>query len=311
MFRRFMFQPLMHAAGADGAAAGGGSPTPTPTPSPSPTPAPTPSPTPTPTPTPSSVLATGANANMEWLSDKYHVKTADGKLDEAASIRKQAEAYSPLAKRMVDIGLPPESADKYELKAPEKFDQAIFDNFAQDKSTKDFMTAAHAKGFTQGQMDFVMNHFLTNVVPQIGEGGAALDTEAATAQLKEVWKSDQEMQQNAGAAYRAANTIAQAVGLKYEDVEAAGLGNNPVFLRIMAAIGKEMGEDTSPNNAGDNSATQGFEERSVELRKQLEALPIHDPKRKAVQTELDGLYNKRYGTHRVNVSQFKAATAKK
>src|SRR5438128_8654610 len=42
----------------------------------------------------------GAATPLDWVQAKYIVKDAAGNVDEAASIRKQAEAYGPLVSRM-------------------------------------------------------------------------------------------------------------------------------------------------------------------------------------------------------------------
>jgi hypothetical protein len=276
---------------------GGGAPSPTPSPTPAPSPSPTPAPTPAPTPTPSPSALSSA-APLDWLSDKYHVKGPDGKVDEAASIRKQAEAYAPLAKRMVDVGLPPEKPDGYKLESlPQGLDPA---EFAKDPATGDFLKVAHAEGLTNKQVNAVVAHYLKFATEQ-GEAGAALTTESATTALKQVWTSDADFRQNTGAAWRASNSLASVAGVKYEDIEAAGLGNNPVFVRLMAALGKEMGEDVPPIDATQSGEGKTFEEQASSLRKELEALAMHDPKRKGVQERLDALYARKYGTAKVNL----------
>jgi hypothetical protein len=64
--------------------------------------------------------------------------------------------------------------------------------------------------------------------------------------LKETWTDDGAIKENIALAYKAATQYASKAGLSYEDLAAAGLDNNPTFIRIMAALGPEVGEDRSP-----------------------------------------------------------------
>lgn len=247
------------------------------------------------------ILAGGQAANLEWLSDKYHVKTADGKIDEAASIRKQAEAYTPLSKRMVDVGLPPEKPEAYKLELPADVKDVKLEDFAKDANTQAFLKGAHAAGMTDKQVNFAIAHYM-KVAPQLAGAGGEISAEEATTQLRTVWKTDADFKQNASSAYRASASLASVAGLTYDDIEAAGLGNNPVFLRLMAALGKEMSEDTTPNGDAPGGAGGTFEEQTQALRKQLEAMPLHDAKRKGLQEQLDALYSKKYGSQRTAFS---------
>ena len=72
------------------------------------------------------------------------------------------------------------------------------------------------------------------------------------------------------------------------------IGNNPIVLRLLANIGKEMQEDSPASGGG---VPEGdFNSKVAELRAELEKLPQSDPRRKQVKAELDGMYSRRYGS---------------
>jgi hypothetical protein len=95
-----------------------------------------------------------------------------------------------------------------------------------------------------------------------------------------------------GPRIQATTVFAKSVGIPIEEIDAA-LGNSPVFIRIMEAVGREMGEDLPPlESPGDHAAN--FQTQAADLRAQLDKLELHDPKRKELQTKLDTLYQRRY-----------------
>ena len=52
-----------------------------------------------------------------WLPEKHRVLDAEGKLDEAASARKLADAYRHLEGKLGSGDVPPKSAEEYTLQA--------------------------------------------------------------------------------------------------------------------------------------------------------------------------------------------------
>lgn len=193
-----------------------------------------------------SVLNQGANVDPSaepsaWIPEKYQVKKDDGSIDIDASARKLAEAHGHLEKRLGSGDLPPKTADEYQLTLPDTFKDV---DVRADPDMAEFLQDAHAAGMNQKQVDAVMKAY-AKMATTMAQGGAAASMEDCSAELRKTWASESDFKRNAGLAYQAANVAAKMAGLSYDDIEASGLGNNPTFLRLMAALGPEFSEDTS------------------------------------------------------------------
>jgi hypothetical protein len=197
---------------------------------------------------PAAGAAAAAPAGLEFLQEKFHVKDAAGKLDEAASLRKQAEAYAPLVKRLGTDEMPPATAAEYKLTMPAELDQAAFDEFVKDPATVAALEGMHKLGLTNKQVDAVMQMYLQSAAT-MAAGGQALSAEDTITDLRKDWKTEAELTKNIGAARHAATELGSRVGLDFAAIEAAGLANNPAFIRMMAALAPELGEDTAPAGA--------------------------------------------------------------
>ncbi len=181
-----------------------------------------------------------APAPSEWLPEKYQVKADDGALDIEASARKLAEAHGHLEKRLGAGDLPPKTAAEYKVTPPETMGDYKPE---EDAGMTAFLEDAHKAGMTQGQIDAVMKHYFA-VAPTLAGAARALDEAQATEALQKVWGTDErEFKRHAGLAFTAASAAAERAKISMEDIEAAGLGNNPVFLRLMSALGSEFRED--------------------------------------------------------------------
>jgi hypothetical protein len=218
----------------------------------------------------------------DWAPERLRVKSADGKLDVDATGRKVAVAYGELEKRMKDVGSPPESPDKYEIAAAKDEDKALIAEITADPAMKEFVKNAHAAGYSNKQINLAINSFLP-LAKSLVEGAGNASADECIETLKGVWKTDADMTKNMATGKRAALAFGGATGIKFEEIEQSGLANNPLFCRIMAAVGKEMGEDVAANdtngNAGGKTLDQQIEENYAELQK----LDINDPKRPALQ----------------------------
>jgi hypothetical protein len=82
-----------------------------------------------------------------------------------------------------------------------------WEEFKADPRMQGFMKTAHAKGITNDQMSFILGEYAQRA-PELVGGAAELDSEVATTQLREVWKTDAEFKQNIGLAFRAFNSLA-------------------------------------------------------------------------------------------------------
>lgn len=241
-------------------------------------------------PAPGSVLSTG-NTGTDFIPEKYRTNKEDGSLDLEASSRKVAEAYKHLETRMGSGDAPPKTHEEYAPKI--EVEGFNWDEFKADESTQSFLKGAHAKGLNNDQVEYVIGEYLKAAPGLIG-GAAVLTQQDCTAALKAVWGDDQSIRANVSASYRAAEAFASqgdapgnfnALMTKY--------GNDPDFIAFTANIGKELKEDRAINGGAQVSEAD-FAVKTDELRQQLQDLPAHDPKRKGIQAQLDGMYNQKY-----------------
>lgn len=174
--------------------------------------------------------ATDPNA---WLPEKFRVNGTDGALDLEASARKQAEAYGHAEKRLATGDVPPATADEYDVKS-DKFD---FAEFKKDPDSQAFLKAAHAKGMTNAQLDFVLSDFHSRST-ELVQGAAALDAKTCVDTLQAEW-GDQ-TQANLG---KAAD-VALRLGATREELDS--FGNNPAVCRMLLKLHGEMAEGLPP-----------------------------------------------------------------
>lgn len=237
-----------------------------------------------------SLLSTGAGepgAN-DWIPEKYRVMGEGGILDIEGSARKLADAYSHLEKRMGSGDTPPKTADEYAPKV--EVEGFKWDEFKADPRMQSFMKSAHAKGITNDQMGFILGEY-AQLAPELVNGAAALDSEAATTQLREVWKTDAEFNKNIGLAFRAFNSLTDEGDRGRIDE----IGNNPMVIRMLAKIGAEMQED-APAGADSNPAEQQT------IRDLMKSEAYMNPKHtdhECVSATVKAYYQKRYGDQTV------------
>ncbi|HEI8775480.1 hypothetical protein [Enterobacter cloacae] len=237
-----------------------------------------------------SLLSTGANepGASDWLPEKYRVMGEDGKLNIEGSARKLADAHTSLEKRLGSVGTPPKTADEYEPKV--EVEGFNWEEFKADPRMQSFMKTAHAKGITNDQMSFILGEYAQRA-PELVGGSAALDSEAASTQLREVWKTDAEFNKNIGLAFRAFNSLADDADKGRIDE----IGNNPMVIRMLAKVGAEMQEDAPAG--GDVN----LEEQQT-IRDLMKSPAYMDPKHadhERVSAKVKAYYQKRYGDQTV------------
>ncbi|HIE4193226.1 MULTISPECIES: hypothetical protein [Burkholderia] len=233
--------------------------------------------------------AAGAGG-FDWLPEKYRVNGADGALDLTASAQKLAGGYGELSKRMVDGGAPPAAAAEYQVTIPEQFKDAVGD-LNNDKLFTEFRADMHALGLSQKQFDGVMAKYFS-VVPGLVAGGQQYSSESATADLRKTWGDDATFQKNVGLAFRASSAVAKAADMSFDDLEKAGLANNPTFIRIMAALGPEFAEDAPTNGSAGGFMSEDDVKKL--MISEANTNPKH-PDHKATRARIDAFYNRKYG----------------
>lgn len=195
------------------------------------------------------MLAAGAAAGaaagqVDFIPEKYRVNKEDGSFDLEASSRKLADAYSSAEKRIGSGDIRPATAEEYQVAVPDAFKETWKPE--EDASFKDFRAKAFDAGLTQKQLDLVMGQYF-EMAPKLVAGAGLLDAQGAEAELKKTWATEADFKRNVTNAYTAASAIAERAGVKLDDIMApTALGNNPMFLKLMAAIGPEFKEDRVP-----------------------------------------------------------------
>lgn len=230
-----------------------------------------------------SALTSGVEWTPQSIPEKFRVAGADGELDLAASLRKVDEHRSALEKRMGTGDIRPKTADEYKLPDNDTFKGLQLD----EAGAKAFRQEAHDMGLSQKQYEGVMSKWAA-LAPELVNAGQAETVDTAVAALKSVWKDEGEYKANITAAFSAASKFGEAAGFTAEEVDKA-IGNNPVAIRMFAALSKEMGEDRTPSAA--NGGTGG----SVQTRSEYVAenwaaySNPQDPKHKAVTDRANAL----------------------
>jgi len=202
-----------------------------------------------------SLLQSGATpaepGAFDFIPEKLRVNKEDGAFDLEASSRKMGEAYSALEKRFGAGDVPPKTVDEYKVAVPDAFKEAI--DPATDEGMKGFLAGALEQGMTQKQVDFVMSKYF-DMAPKLVEGAQQYDTESAKAELGKVWNNEADMKRGVRNAFVGASAAAQKAGMDINAIMNGRLGNDPDFVRLMAALGPEFQED--PGVGGMQMVTQ-------------------------------------------------------
>jgi hypothetical protein len=230
---------------------------------------------------------------QEFIPEKFRVSKDDGSFDLDASARKLADNYAHLEKRLGSGDVPPKEVGEYTIEPPETMGEY---KAGEDPTMQSFLADAHKAGLTQGQLDVVMKHYF-QAVPELAGAFQQVDQQQATEQLQQVWgKDEKEFRRNAGLAHVATSAAIERAGLTMEQVEAAGLGNNPVFLRMMSALGSEFQEDAGPGK----TSFRSFGEDDVQQLMLSDAYknPRH-PEHDKVSAQVRGYFERKHGTQAV------------
>ena len=185
-----------------------------------------------------SALSGGVEWSLQSVPEKYRVNGDDGEIDVTATMRKVDEHRSALEKRLGVGDIRPKTADEYKLPETDAFKALPID----PATAKAFKEKAHGWGLSQSQYEGVMAEYAT-LAPQLVQAGVAETVDSAVGSLKEAWGADYE--KNIRESHRVVNRVAQTAGIPYEEVEKA-IGNNPVAIRLFAALAPEMREDSTP-----------------------------------------------------------------
>jgi len=240
-----------------------------------------------------SLLAQGAQQGVaagDFIPEKFRVNKEDGSFDLEASSRKLAESYGNLEKHRGTDEVRPATAEEYQVQVPDAL-KDMFDP-KNDAGTKEFLAKAHEAGFTQKQIDLAMSTWF-DMAPKLLQGSAALDQTQATETLKKAWTNDGDFNRNVANAFRATAAAVERAGLSMDEVEKAGLGNNPTFLRLMSALGHEFQEDSTPGTFEMRATPQ--DDVETMMRSEAYTDPHHKDHAR-VSAAVRGFFERKHGT---------------
>lgn len=195
--------------------------------------------------------AAGSADPLAFIPDKFKVNGADGQLDAKATLAKALASYTELEKRVGAGAAPPASADEYKpdavlAKLKEATGQDIKLDDAQSKAFRD---TAHKLGLSQAQYEGIVGAYFENVQGMVDTAFDNAMAKGAEA-LSKAWgaKDGEPFKANMGSAVKAFMKYAPAEMRTQQVMDQ--IGNNPVVLQVLAAVGKELREDVRPNAGG-------------------------------------------------------------
>ncbi|MDX1497050.1 MAG: hypothetical protein R3352_05815 [Salinisphaeraceae bacterium] len=230
----------------------------------------------------------GAENPYEFLPEKYRVFGEDESFNLEASAKKLSEGYQNLAKRLGSDEAPPESPEGYEINAENLGEEFDAQAFMQDEGTQGFLKRMHAKGMTNAQVQEVIEYGLKEWAPNLMQGEQAMTQEQCVEALKSEWQNEAEFNTQLGHAFKALQNVA---GDEFGRLEQK-YGNDPDFIKIMAQIGREMGEDAPPNEAGLTPSDSGTIEELMMSEAYKDA---KHPQHAMVSEQVRRHFEKKYG----------------
>lgn len=147
-----------------------------------------------------------------------------------------AKSYSELEGRIKDVGLPPKDAGEYKLEVPQSFKEAGVD-FDPDTLAK-LKGFAHKAGYSQKQFEATMTA-LYGEAESIAKTAERLDRAQTMKALTDHFKTPEAVQANVRAAY----SVFQAYADEEEMKHLYRVVNDPIAVRVLAKINKELQED--------------------------------------------------------------------
>lgn len=167
------------------------------------------------------------------IPDKF--KNDDGTLNGDAMVK----SYTELEGRVGSIGMPPKDVSEYDI----KYDNLPEGTEINEETQAEFLKGCLEHGMTNKQAQFVLDKHIEAV------GASVTDRVAAKKDCIEVltneWGNDYNA--NVDIALKAYNRLASETDIK-DPKAMESVGNNPVMLRILANIGKNLKEDNDPGN---------------------------------------------------------------
>lgn len=138
--------------------------------------------------------------------------------------------------RIRDVGLPPKSADEYKFEAPAGMKEMGVE--MDPDRFKAFRDEAHKAGLTQKQFEMVMGKYYGSL-EELVTHGERYDKSKTIKALNDHFKTPEAVQENVKAAYAVFSAFADEEEMKH----LYRVVNDPVAIRVLAKINKELQED--------------------------------------------------------------------
>ena len=223
----------------------------------------------------------------ERIPEKYRVTKEDGSFDIEASTAKLVDSYANLEKRMGSGDAPPKAPEEYAPEVPEGFN---LDTIKEDPLYQDFLKGAHAKGMTNKQVGWILEEFTKRQGMAAEAESGQLSVDQLRAELAPVWGDDPKA---FDAGIQSGLKAIKAYMPNITQEQLATIPNHPLIMQLLAAVGKEVGEDTRVS-AGAIDA-KDFDSQVAEIMAEIATLPERDPRRLQLLEKKAGLFAKRYG----------------
>lgn len=148
------------------------------------------------------------------------------------------KSLSELETRMRSTGLPPKTAEEYKFEVPKELKDAGIE--LDQTTTNAFRAKALELGLTQKQYEAVMGEYFSTI-STMANGATTYGSAKLKSQLLEHYKTPEVLAENV----RLAFAVVNAYGDEHEVEQAMGAsGNTPPWVyRVLAKVGKELGED--------------------------------------------------------------------
>lgn len=226
---------------------------------------------------------------QERVPEKYRVVKDDGSIDVEASAAKLAEGYDSLSKRLGGDDAPPKSVEEYAPEVPEGFD---FEALKADPMYQDFLKGAHSRGVNNKQLSYILEEFGKRqaMMAEPSIPGIFTDVDAFKAEMAKVWGEDPNAFDKG---IRDGLKVIKAYMPNVTEEQLATIPNSPIVAQLLAAIGKEIGEDKRITAQPVDAKT--FQEELVALQVHPAFNDPRHPEHAQVMQKKKELFQRRYG----------------
>lgn len=219
----------------------------------------------------------------ERIPEKYRVAKEDGSLDIEASTAKLLDGHTALEKRFGAGEAPPKAPEDYKPEV-EGFD---FEELKGDEKYQSFLKGAHARGINNDTLSWILGEYATRAGDDVG-GGVMSTAEFKAEMQANHWTTPAEYQENMALGLKAIRAYAPDITAE----ELAGIPNSPTVAKILAAVGKEVGEDRQVQTQALSAAD--FDTQLAALQASEAYNNASHPEHQQSVAKMQELFDKRY-----------------